>query len=168
VISEIYYHPSEGEDYEFVELYNRSGSPVTLETSAKRYTSETTFITENVPWRLEGTGYEFPPSTTIPVYSYIIVAKNPSVYGGPSSKVLGPYDGQLSNGGEQIKLQIPGDWEYGEPSRYWIPIEKIDYDDEVPWPTSPDGTGDSLNRQNTEAYGRDYSNWSAETPTPGS
>ena len=168
VITEIHYNPPEGGDYEFVELYNRTGSAVTLMSTANTYTSPTEYITESIPWRLEGTGYEFPGSTTIPAYSHIIVAKDPSIYGGPSSTVLGPYDGQLSNGGEQIELQIPGDWEYGQPNRYWIPIEKIDYDDEAPWPTSPDGAGDSLQRQNTAAYGRDYSNWSALMPTPGS
>ena len=89
------------------------------------------------------------------------------IYGGPSATVYGPYDGQLSNGGEQIELQIPGDWEYGELSRYWIPIEKIDYDDVAPWPTSADGGGDSLQRINPATYGRDYSNWQAVTPSPG-
>ena len=71
----------------------------------------------------------------------------------------------VNNGGEQIEIQIPGDQEYGQ-SRYWIPIEKIDYDDVAPWPTSPDGGGDSLQRINPNTYGRDYSNWQAATPNP--
>jgi hypothetical protein len=79
---------------------------------------------------------------------------------------VGPYDGKLDNGGEEIELQIPGDQEYGK-NRYWIPIEKIDYDDIAPWPTSAHGGGDSLDRDNINAYSRDYSNWSAATPTPG-
>jgi hypothetical protein len=81
--------------------------------------------------------------------------------------VYGPYDGALDNGGEQLEIQIPGDQEYGR-SRYWIPIEKVDYDDVAPWPTSADGGGNSLQRINVNTYGRDYSNWSAITPTPGS
>jgi hypothetical protein len=80
---------------------------------------------------------------------------------------LGPYDGQLSNRGEQIELQIPGDWEYGELSQYWIQTEKIDYNDILPWPVSPDGSGDSLQRISPATYGRDYSNWQAATPSPG-
>jgi hypothetical protein len=88
------------------------------------------------------------------------------MYGGASPSVLGPYDGKLSNGGEQIEIQIPGDQEFGK-DRYWIPIEKIDYDDTAPWPTSADGEGDSLQRINKDVYGRDYSNWSAAAPTPG-
>lgn len=174
VITEIHYNPPEGGAYEYVELYNRSGAAVTLMTQADRYTSETAFVTENIPWRLEGTGYEFPTNTTIPAGGRIIVAKDPTVYGGPSASILGPYDGALSNGGEQIELQIPGDWEYGELSRYWIPIEKIDYDDETPWATSPDGGGHSLQRideivdgKHYSSYGRDYSKWQAAAPTPG-
>jgi hypothetical protein len=174
VITEIHYNPPEGDDYEFVELYNRSGSSVQLWLAADRYTSPTSYVTEDIPWRLEGTGYEFPAYTTIPAGGRIIVAKDPtlSVYSGLS--VYGPYTGSLKNGGEQIEIQKPGDWEYGEEKRYWIPIEKIDYDDESPWPTTipgvsgPDGEGDSLQRIHEDEYGRDYSNWSAGMPTRGS
>ena len=178
VITEIHYNPPEGTDYEFVELYNSSDSPITLMSDATKETSPGVFVPdEDIPWRLDGIDYEFPgggSAVTIPAYSYIIVAKDPtlSVYSGLS--VYGPYDGKLSNSGEQIELQIPGDWEYGEPSRYWIPIEKIDYDDESPWPTTdppadgPDGGGNSLQRINPATYGRDYANWSAAAPTPGS
>ena len=168
VITEIHYNPSEGIDYEFVELYNRTGSAVTLETSVTTETSPGNFITEDIHWRLEGTGYEFPAGVTIPAYSYILVAKTPASYPGS----YGPYDGKLDNGGEEVELQIPGDQEYGQ-LRFWIPIEKIDYDDIAPWPATvpgdgPDGEGDSLDRNNVNTYGRDYSNWNAATPTPGS
>jgi hypothetical protein len=167
VITEFYYNPPEGIDYEFVELYNRSGSAVTLEETVMTETSPGVFVPEVVTWRLEGTGYEFPPSTTIPAHSYILVAKTPATYSSAPCAVYGPYDGKLDNGGEELEIQIPGDQEYGK-SRYWIPIEKIDYDDVAPWPTSADGYGDSLHRQNINTYGRDYSNWQAATPTPGS
>jgi len=131
-------------------------------SEVKTYISQTSAITEWVAWRLEGTGFEFPNNTTIPAHSYIIVAKNLAYYG----FALGPYDGKLDNGGEELEIQIPGDKEYGK-DRYWIPIEKIDYDDEAPWPKSPDGSGDSLHRRNINTYGRDYSNWTASAPMPG-
>lgn len=170
VITEIHYNPSSSQgsddDYEFVELYNRTGSAVTLMSIVDTYTSPTEYITENIPWRLEGTGYEFPNDVVIPAYTCIIVAKNPATYSSLSCDVYGPYDGKLDNGGEQVEIQMPGDQEYGK-DRYWIPIEKIDYDDEAPWPTTPDGDGDSLHRINPGLYGRDYSNWNAGTPNPG-
>ena len=167
VITEIHYNPVEGIDYEFVELYNRTGSAVTLETEVTTEISPGTFVTEDIPWRLEGTGFEFPANTTIPAHSYIIVAKVPTNYSPAPCDVYGPYDGKLDNGGEEVEIQIPGDQEYGK-DRYWIPIEKVDYDDEAPWPTTPDGRGDSLHRCDINAYGRDYSNWHAVPPTPGS
>jgi len=166
VITEIYYNPPSGADYEFVELYNRSGSPVTLAETVTTETSPGVFVPEVVTWRLEGTGYEFPPGTTIPAYTRILVAKVPANYSSAPCVVYGPYDGKLDNGGEEIELQIPGDQEYGE-DRYQIPIEKVDYDDVAPWPTSADGGGDSLNRDNISTYSRDYSNWSAAAPTAG-
>jgi hypothetical protein len=168
VITEIYYAPPAGSDYEFVELYNRTGSAVTLEETVTTETSPGVFVPEVVTWRLEGTGYEFPASTTIPAYSYILVAKVPANYSSAPCDVYGPYDGKLSKGGEELELQIPGDKEYYEDERYKIPIEKIDYDDTAPWPTSPDEGGDSLHRDDINTYGRDYSNWNAATPTPGS
>ena len=167
VITEIYYRPPAGADYEFVELYNRSGSAVTLETRVTTETSPRVFVPEVVTWRLEGTGYEFPPGVTIEPDHYILLARNPANYSSAPCAVYGPYDGKLNNGGEELEIQIPGDKEYDE-DRYWIPIEKIDYDNEAPWPTSADGGGDSLHRQNVNTYGRDYSNWQAATPTPGS
>jgi hypothetical protein len=165
VITEIYYNPPSGTDYEYVELYNRSGSAVTLMTSVTTEYTPGVFTPEDISWRLEGTGYEFPNDVTIGAGDYIIVAKDPTKYISATCDVYGPYDGKLDNGGEELEIQIPGDKEYGR-DRYWIPIEKIDYDDEFPWPTSPDGGGDSLDRINVTTYGRDYSNWQADTPNP--
>ena len=166
VITEIHYHPSSGTDYEYVELYNRSGASITLMTEVTTYTSETNSITEWVAWRLEGTGFEFPSNTTIAADEYVIVAKDPTKYTSASCAVYGPYDGKLSNGGEEIEIQMPGDQEYGK-DRYWIPIEKVDYDDAAPWYVSADGDGDSLQRLNVDTYGRDYSNWEGALPSPG-
>ncbi len=166
VITEIHYNPVSGTDYEFVELYNRSDSTVTLTTEVTTETAPGVTITEDIPWRLEGTGYEFPTGVTMAPGERILVAKNPAMYASAPCDVYGPYDGKLDNGGEEIEIRIPGDQEYGQ-ERYWIPIESIDYDDEVPWPTSADGDGDSLRRINLGVYGRDYSNWQAASPTPG-
>jgi hypothetical protein len=172
VITEIHYNPPEGVDYEFVELYNKSVSDVTLETSVTTETSPGVFVTENLPWRLEGMGYEFPSGTVVPAHSYILVAKTPAIYTSAPynlnpNDIYGPYDGKLDNSGEEIELQIPGDQEFGK-DRYWIPIEKIDYDDVAPWPPRANGGGDSLHRNDINVYGRNYSNWSEVIPTPGS
>jgi hypothetical protein len=167
IITEIYYNPASGTDYEFVELYNRSGSPVTLMSQVTTEISPGVFVTEHIPWRLEGTGYEFPENVTMTPGEYLLIAKNPVNYNTVSCDVYGPYDGKLDNDGEEIEIRVPGDLEYGQ-GRYWIPIEKIDYDKAAPWPAGADGQGDSLHRINIDIYGRDYSNWRAASPTPGS
>ncbi len=168
VITEIYYDPDDGSDYEFLELYNRSGSAVVLLTEVTTETSPDVFVTESLPWRLRGTGFDFPtdPAVVISAGQSIIVARDPTRYTPAAYDVYGPYSGKLDNDGEEIELQIPGDLEYGQ-ARYWIPIEKIDYGNDVPWPTSPHGGGDALYRRDNDVYGRDYSNWAAGPATPG-
>jgi hypothetical protein len=90
--------------------------------------------------------------------------------------VLGPYGGQLSNGGEKVEIGMPGDVDqYGTP--YYIRIDRVNYSDgshprECPagpdlWPTEPDGNGLSLTRIDPNLYGNDVINWDANTPSPG-
>ena len=166
VITEIHYHPEDGTDYEFVELYNRSSSIVTLMTEVSTETSLGVFTTEYISWRLEGTGFEFPNGVSIAPHERIIVAKDPDEYDDLDCDVYGPYEGKLDNGGEELAIQIPGDMEYGK-DRFWIPIDKVDYGDSQPWPESADGDGDSIHRIFPGAFGCDYSNWYADSPTPG-
>ena len=66
---------------------------------------------------------------------------------------------------------MPGDQEDAE--RYYIRVDRVNYsdgshpDDDDPWPASADKGGNSLQRINDEAYGNDYINWQAVSPTPG-
>jgi len=166
VITEIYYNPPAGNEYEFVELYNRSSSPVTLMTQVTTETSPGVEITEYLPWRLDGINFVFPSGVTINPNERIVVARNPAMYASAPCAVYGPYEGKLDNAGEEIELQIPGDLEYGK-ERAWITIEKVEYDDASPWPTSCDGGGDSLNRLFYGSYPNDVLNWQAAAPTAG-
>ena len=169
VISEIMYNPPAGgsydhDDYEYIELSNITDQSVNLWeyddiTGAK------------IGWALtEGIDYIFNTNVSIPAGGSIVVVKKlnafaqryPSV---PASKVFGPYDGKLDNGGEKVDLSMPGDEEQGE--RYYIRIDRVNYDDTTPWPVSPDGSGTSLNRIDNSAYGNDFINWQADTASPG-
>jgi hypothetical protein len=166
VITEIYYNPPEGKEYEFIELKNRSERPVVLvEREVTTAISPEKKIKEDLSWCIKGIGFEFPVNTILAAGEVVVVAKNPALacYAG-LGKVFGPYSGALNNGGEQIELQIPGDLEYGS-ERYMIPIEKVDYSESAPWPVSADGA--SLNRANLSAYANDYSNWRALAASPG-
>ena len=90
---------------------------------------------------------------------------------GSAIPVAGQYTGSLSNNGEQVKLMRAGN---PEPNGF-IPhyrIDYVNYDDDVPWPVAPDGSGSSLSRLRGgggELYGNDPASWSVGTylGTPG-
>lgn len=121
VFSEILYHPS-GENglLEWVELYNQMC--VDLDISG---------------WKLDGAvSYEFPETTIIPAEGYVVVAADPAALGDASgfTGAYGPYGGQLSNDGEEIRLLNNSDRVIGE----------VAYNDAAPWPLAADGGGASL------------------------
>ena len=181
VISEIMYNPEPANSGgEYIELHNITSQPVTLEDLVSTETSPGNFTMETVQWRFsDGIDFDFPAGTTIPVHGYLIIAEDPDdftdYYGSMPSgvNVLGPFanDTKLSNGGEQVQIVRPGDQEYGQ-DRYWIRAERVTYDDEAPWPVTPDGAGDSLHQKTPDTaganYGNDVINWRADEPSPGS
>jgi hypothetical protein len=69
----------------------------------------------------------------------------------------------LSDGGERITLARPGTPGAGSPPAVpYVAVDRITYQDTIPWPTTPDGTGPSLARVSSPAYGNDSANWRAE------
>ena len=173
VISEIMYHPQGTRDAEYVELLNISGGPVPLYD-----------VTTNEPWKFadEG-GIEFFFPTDSPVTmadgEYILLVKDAGVF---SSKFTakegtrifewGLEAGNLSNGGEKIQLNKPGDVD-GSGVRQYIRVDRVNYSDgshpvgEDPWPTEPDTINKSLTRKVMADYGNDVINWQAADPSPG-
>jgi hypothetical protein len=121
VVSEVMYHPAgAGETLEFIELYNDRAVIEDMTNCA--FTN--------------GIEYIFEPGTKIGPKSYLVVARDPAAlqeaYG--ISDVRGPYTGRLSNDGERIELSNGGGGI----------VLSFRYDDERPWPVSPDGAGHSL------------------------
>ncbi|MBN2843515.1 MAG: lamin tail domain-containing protein, partial [Sedimentisphaerales bacterium] len=173
VITEIMYDPAQGTDSEYIELYNRSGNAITLMTEVTTEATAGEVITEQLPWRINGIGFEFNAGVVIAPYEYIIVARVPATFAASyaglipaGTRVFGPYSGKLSNEGEDVQLQIPGDQEYGE-ERYYIPLEKVEYSIDNPWPAKASGTGKSLTRTGKAIYADDPANWHDSEPTPG-
>jgi len=175
VINEIMYnYPGDTNDtLEFVELHNILGSPVQLFDPANPANT----------WRLrKGIDFNFPQGITIPAGGFLVLVNFDPVSDpvslaafraayGTNMTLLGPYGGKLDNGGEDIELRkpdapqtIPGP-DFGLVP--YIVVDRIVYDDAAPWPTTPDGLGDSLKRLSASLYGNDPVNWSGGTPSPG-
>jgi hypothetical protein len=144
VINEIMYHPRAGEP-EWIELYNQMGTQVDMSG-----------------WSLAGgVEYVFPEGTIVRAGSYVVVAS--SVEGslqGIPGLLLGPFDGQLSNGGEEIQL-------LNNSGRL---MNRVRYDDSGEWPVAADGSGVSLAKIDPDRESEIPSRWTwSDEPngTPG-
>ncbi|MCH2363842.1 MAG: lamin tail domain-containing protein [Planctomycetes bacterium] len=123
IINELNYNVFDngGEDsLEFIELYNRGGTVVDLGG-----------------WDFSrGVDLTFPAGTMVEPGEYLVLSPDPAAaaarYG--LQRVLGPYLGQLDNGGEILELlNSKGQM-----------ISRVHYDDRTPWSGRPDGRGPSL------------------------
>lgn len=179
VISEIMYHPPDpypganDSVNEYIELRNNSSTNVPL-------------YDPNAPtntWRLRNAvSFNFPPNLTlIPSGRIIVVGFDPLGFPAtlatfrtkyslaPDATVVGPWNGNLNNGGEKIELQRP-DNPNVTPTNIFVPyylVEGIAFDSTGPWPSSADGGGDSLQRLDLRQYGNDPVNWHAGPPFTG-
>lgn len=136
VISEIHYHPAapttaeieagfiSQNDFEFIELYNRSSTTLSLIDVAL----------------VDGIRFDFSKAAIshLEPGKFIVIAGNSDAFRqryGTEIPVLGPFeDTQLSNGGETIRLAR------GSGST----LQSLVYHDTAPWPEEADGSGKSL------------------------
>jgi hypothetical protein len=88
-------------------------------------------------------------------------------------QIFGPFRGndKLRNGGDTIEL-LKADTPQGpeHPDFRLVPyvrVDKIDYNDNLPWPDNARTTGFSIQRKASYDYGNDPINWMADNPTPG-
>lgn len=175
VISEINYRPDEltlgvdNEIDEFIELANLTDASVALYDA-------------NIPantWRLRSAvDFDFPTNVTIPAHGHVIVVNfNPaetalfntftSRFSVPGNvRVLGPWQGQLGNTGESIRLHRPDMPETNAVP--YILIDQVDYSNQLPWTAAADGIGLTLQRLVEPAYGNDPVNWIGAAASAGS
>lgn len=119
VITEIYYNPPESgtDSLEFIEIYNNGAEPVNL--AGYTLSSAVTFTF---------------PSANLNPGEYSVVAYKSSAMLNTFGVTAFQWTGGLSNDGELIMLK----------NSSGLTIDSVFYDDALPWPTSPDGTGPSL------------------------
>jgi hypothetical protein len=107
-----------------------------------------------------------------PTETILVVGIDPAVfrtqYAIPAGiQIFGPYTGVLSGGGEGVELSRPGTQVGG--STPMIRVDRVSYEDDLPWPASADGQGPSIARVINQNYGNDVANWRPEVAggTPG-
>ena len=154
-ITEFNYHPHEptgselgvssnAEDYEFVELQNLGNADLDL--------NGVKFVV--------GITYTFPSQTLAPG-ARILIVKNLAAFTaryGSGLNISGTFGGQLSNGGEELRLVDASG----------AIIHQFTYQDAAPWPNRPDGNGSSLELVDPAGSYDDPSNWRASIDYGGS
>jgi hypothetical protein len=166
---------TDNRDDEFIELYNITGNTVPL-------------YDPNHPenhWRLQnGVTFVFPGGRSIPPFGYaLVVSFDPDFdpigaanfrarWRVPDNVALyGPFTGDLNNDGDSLELYKPDPpQDASHPDVGYVPfirVDKVNYTDRAPWPSTTDGTGFSLQRRNPRTFGNEPLNWDGATPTPG-
>jgi len=178
LISEVHYHPAGSEDLAFIEITNPTGATVDLWE-----TYDVSGSLQDYPWRIEGftfatgagAGTSLGPGESLVVVSFDPVADPGRLaafetaygLGGSGVQIVGPFEGELNNAGETVRLERPDEPPIDETDFVpYLLVDEVIYDDQTPWPTSPDGQGDSLNRIGS-LWGNDPASWQALSPTPG-
>jgi hypothetical protein len=147
-LSEVMYNPPkfggvDGEEFEFLELCNTGNSMLDLSGLAFS----------------DGIVFSFPNETLLEPGGFFVLARNAAQFAAkyPGAPLHGLYTGKLDNGGERISL--------------WHPqggtLFSLVYDNEAPWTTEADNTGQSLQRLNFTLALTNPVAWVAATPTPG-
>ena len=160
VINELMYHPiTENDGDQFIELHNRSASPVNLGG-----------------WTLsDGVSYTFPNNTFIAANGYLVVANdrgrfltnyptvNPAI-------VFGDFGGNLSGRGERVALRKPDslistNGNVIATNFFQIAVDEVAYRDGGRWGQWSDGGGSSLERIDPRANSRLAPNWADSDET---
>ncbi|KKL69631.1 hypothetical protein LCGC14_2112970, partial [marine sediment metagenome] len=151
-------------ELEFVEIYNPTGTAVDL-----------------TDWRLRGgVDFDFASLTMLEPHSTLVIvpfdpgdairlAAFHTAYSIDATvPLVGGHQQKLNNAGDRVQLQRPDASPPDEPE--YVPHlleDEVIYDELEPWPTEPDGQGQSLHRTGIDRWGHDAASWTAGVPTPG-
>ena len=142
VINEIMYHPVVT-NAAYVEIFNRSPA--------------VTFNLSN--YRLDGVDFAFSPGTIIRPRSFLVVAKDAAIFAstyGSAVPVAGVFAGQLDWKGETLTLIEPGGLTGAD-----VIVDRVKYENQLPWPPLADGQGASLQLIDLSQDNSRVGNWGA-------
>lgn len=142
VISKINFNPAssvwfpDGEELEFIEITNNSGSEINL---------------SGIYFAGTGLVYQFPYNSVLAPDTAIFLAANASVfYSKYGFEPFGEYSRHLSNGGQKIVLA----------DAFGNLIDMVDFSDTIPWPEA-DGNGKYLKLTDPDLDNDNPSSWTA-------
>ena len=144
VFNEIQYHPADGAvGGEWVELHNQMAIDIDLSG-----------------WRMEdGVNLTFAEGTLIPAGGYLVVAADPAGLQSAAgiTGVLGPFSGQLANGGERLQLR----------DRNGRLMDEIRYGEGRHWPVAAGGSGATLAKRIADTPSGPAENWTSSVVVGG-
>ncbi len=120
LINEIHYAPANKTvPEEFIEILNTSDETIDLSG-----------------WSLQGVRYTFPDGTEIEAGEYLVIGQDPATITNLYSpaRVLGPFEGRISNSGETITLR----------DNNGLVIDRVNYQRGFPWPIAGGDEGFSI------------------------
>lgn len=149
VINEIMYNPT-APDASYIEILNNSA-----------------FAFDLSGWRVNGLDFTFNLGDVITNRQHLVLAKNRAAYTSAypgAAAPAGQFDGQLDKGGETISLERPVEaYSTNGPvittNIAFVTVDKVKYDDDLPWPSGADGFGPSLQLIDASGDNGRVSNW---------
>ncbi|MCS1410329.1 MAG: Inner spore coat protein H [Verrucomicrobia subdivision 3 bacterium] len=147
IISELMYHDPLTARNDYIEIRPVGDQPVIVSH-----------------WEMNGVRFQFDAETTLQSGQIYLLCDDTDTltthYLLPPETILGEYTGSLSNQGERVSLLDADD----------IIVDTVRYEDNFPWPITPDGLGASLERNCFTAPYDSPEAWSASPlnrPSPG-
>jgi hypothetical protein len=149
VINEINYNSADDfNPKDWVEIYNPQS--VNLDIAGWQFRDEN-----------DNHIFEFPTGTLLNAHEYLVLCKDTAAFKELFPDVvnyLGDFDFGLSNGGEQLRLF----------NAEGAIVDQVEYDDEDPWVTEPDGNGPTLELLHPSYDNNLALSWGASTLPHGS
>jgi len=187
IIGEIHYYPedpdgpggADADHLEFIEIWNPTDQGVNL--------WETYIVDEaerDYPWTVEGCAFATGAAAGTSLAAgerLVVVPFDPDLepdkladfetrYNlvGSGVQIVGPYNGQLNDAGETVRLERPDQPPVDNVDFVpYLLVDQVIYGSQPPWPTEPQTDSMSLNRRSAGAWGDDAASWAALDPTPG-